>query len=242
MLPPVVRLMGVGRTESEMGSIAYGSKYRDGLDVKEIAANVREEIKAAVKSGEFPKGLKASVRISRYAGGRSINVNLKAPGVKVYSVARLLADRDTPHEHNNLGWRSDEAAAIVERVEAMLDAYNFDGSDSMTDYFHVNFYAHVDMDGDREAELAALSHLVKGTPEWDRARYAKEWAATEARAAAKAAAPAPSNVVSLDAWVMEKAVKAAAKNGIVPLIDSTVEGCPAAMWHDRGEPCSLCAK
>lgn len=201
-----------------MTSIAYGKKYSRGMDVKEIAALVRGEIKAAVKSGELPKALKASVRIDRYSGGRSIDVKLTCPGLKVYSVPRLLADRDEPNVYSGLNWMSDEASEVTKKVKAMLDAYNFDGSDTMTDYFHVNFYSEVVLDGNRDEELAALSGLVKGTTEYDRAKYPKEWAAFEAREAEKAkAAAAPSNVVSLDAYVMTKAVEAAAKNGIMPI-------------------------
>jgi hypothetical protein len=219
-----------------MGSIVYGAKYESGRDVKVVASLVRDEIKAAVKSGELPGALKASVRISRYSGGRSIRVDLKVPGLKVYSVARLLADRDEGGNSYGLPWRSEEASAVVKKVEAILDAYNFDGSDPMTDYFHVNFYGSVDLDGDRDAELAALP--PKGSEEAKTLR----WGPPKAKPVEALLSSVASNVVSLDGWVMAKAVEKAAANGIRPLLDSTVEGCSAAMWHERGEPCSLCAK
>lgn len=215
-----------------MSERAYGKRYNEAKSVKEVAALVRAEIKAAIKSGELPK-LKASVRYKTFSGGCSIDVNLSELGIPIYNPARLLADRDDPHTFvPGLNWMSDEAGAVVKKVEAMLASYNHDGSDSMTDYFDVRFYGHVDIDDrNRDAEVAALP--PKGSPEANALRYGKP---------APKADAAPSNVVSLDAWVMEKAVKAAAANGIYPILDSTVEGCAAAMWHDRGAPCALCAK
>jgi len=53
---------------------------------------------------------------------------------------------------------SDEGRALDTQLEAMISAYNFDGSDSMTDYFHVNFYGHVNIAGamTRDEEVAAI--------------------------------------------------------------------------------------
>ncbi len=36
-----------------------------------------------------------------------------------------------------------EAKEVFKQLEAMLGAYNFDGSETQVDYFHVNFYGHV---------------------------------------------------------------------------------------------------
>lgn len=91
-----------------------GTRYDKNLDIKDIAKMVRRDLKA--------EELTASVRISRYAGGQSIHIDLKDTGL----------DR-----------RSEWARALVANVETIANAYNFDGSDHMTDYYNVNFYTHV---------------------------------------------------------------------------------------------------
>lgn len=135
-----------------------GSKYKETkhLDVAQIAKLVRGEIKAAVKAGTFPKGLKASVRIERYSGGQSINVRIEnfGEGVVALNPARVKWEMDNPHaypggapERMTVG-----AKRILAEIESMLQAYNFDDSDIMTDYFHVRFYGHASVDWEYEAE------------------------------------------------------------------------------------------
>jgi hypothetical protein len=66
------------------------------------------------------------------------------------AVVHAPYDRDL-HRH------TPEATALLKKVEALVAAYNFDGSDSMTDYFHVNFYAHVDFGSSEHREYMELS-------------------------------------------------------------------------------------
>ena len=132
--------------------ITYGPKYDRDLDVREIAKLVRADMKAA--SGPIPHrlpgGFKAGVRISRYSMGRSIDVTIKTvPGVTVRNPARVEFEasggstytRDMPAEARFI--HTAEARAILAQVKAIVDAYNFDGSDVQSDYFHVNFYSDV---------------------------------------------------------------------------------------------------
>lgn len=59
--------------------------------------------------------VKPSVRISRYSGGQSLDVSVKM-------------------ERN---------PEVAKKIRAILDSYNFDESDSQSDYFCVRFYGHV---------------------------------------------------------------------------------------------------
>lgn len=134
----------------------FGAKYDEKLSTTEIAALVRGEIKAAVKSGKLPAA-KYSVRTSYYSGGSSIRVqisDLAKGGAAVFEpeyLARgtdflmgpsvITADDRYVRPSRYLPWVND----AVEQVEEMLRAYNHDGSDTMTDYFDVKFYAHVDV-------------------------------------------------------------------------------------------------
>lgn len=93
-----------------------GAKYREvqGMDVKDIAKLIRADLKNCIDA-------KTSVRIERYAGGRSINV--------------VVYCQDYP----------DHAKQDVLRqmVREVTDKYNYDNSDVMSDYFSVNFYSNV---------------------------------------------------------------------------------------------------
>jgi hypothetical protein len=90
-----------------------------------------------VKSGELP-ACKYGVRIQRFAGGCSIDVTVKGYG-PVYS----------PDWFENGGSRyMDDANAFLKSLEGLANQWNFDGSEPESDYFHVNYYCHVDFDGD----------------------------------------------------------------------------------------------
>lgn len=149
---------------SDARGIRHGARYDARLTTPQIAAKIRDEIKAAVKAGTLPKGLQCSVRSRRFAGGSAIDVEIKAlpAGWQVHNPERLRADQENPHGPTPQIPRYSEATrALIATLEAMLAAYNFDGSDTQTDYFHVNFYEHVEFDGEieaaaRERELAAL--------------------------------------------------------------------------------------
>lgn len=146
-----------------MTTISYGSKYVRGLDVSDIAKCVRRDIAAAVKSGELPP-IKTSVTISRYSGGRSLRVKITACPVGVMNIDRVLADAADPHGYPTIREIHSEAGReILARVESIVSAYNFDGSDTQSDYFHVNFYGFVDFASElekaqRAAILASLSN------------------------------------------------------------------------------------
>ena len=132
--------------------ITHGSKYDKALDVREIAKLIRADIRAAAGPipHRLPEGFRAGVRISRYSMGRSIDVTIKAaPGVTVRNPARVEFEGRggngvMPPEARYI--HTEEARAVLEAVKAIIDAYNFDGSDVQSDYFHVNV-----ADGDSEA-------------------------------------------------------------------------------------------
>lgn len=135
----------------------YGSKYDKNLGTKEIAAKFRADVKAAQKAGELPASLTLSVRIKRFSGGSSIDVDVKDIGLLMFSKQWLERD---PNVFTPCGERyTPEFDAVVKKLEAMLQAYNHDGSDAMTDYFDVKFYGHVsvwwEFERAREAEEKA---------------------------------------------------------------------------------------
>ena len=99
-----------------------GSKYEEtkDLDIVEIAKLTRKEIKDRVKNRQLPKG-KYSVRIMRYSGGQSIDINAKC----------------------NLD--SDRRKEIKKVIENIVNQYNYDAGDSMTDYYSSRFCERVEV-------------------------------------------------------------------------------------------------
>jgi hypothetical protein len=95
-----------------------GTKYEatKDLDIAEVAKLVRKDLKEA-----YPR-YKFSVRIDRFSMGQSLDVVVSNSG---------------------LSRHSDAANGLERKVKEIVDAYNFDDSDSMTDYFHVAFYSGV---------------------------------------------------------------------------------------------------
>lgn len=141
--------------------ITYGERYSvvKGSTTTVIAKHVRLDIKEALREGRLPRGLKMSVRTKYHSGGSSLSVNVTACPVRFLNAAPdpvtgSYRDRDR---------YTDEGKAILETLRGIVAAYNYDGSDSMTDYYNVNFYAHVDfgweMERDARLQLNARAAL-----------------------------------------------------------------------------------
>lgn len=138
----------------------YGAKYDKTLRVKDVAKVIRSEIKDAVKAGTLPD-LKYTVRSS----SRSINVGVPGDaGLKnpTWHVIRAKF----PHEYvtgEYVPFLTPEGKRVKELLERMLAEHNHDGSDLMTDYFDMKFYAFVDMldDGD-EARAKSVARYERG--------------------------------------------------------------------------------
>ena len=133
-------------------TVAYGSKFERGLDVVEVAKRVRADIADLVASGGLPAA-RYSVRTSRYSMGRSLDVTISDVPFILSNEERVRYDWESPHAAMPtpvLPRYSDAARALLASVEAIVAAYNFDGSDTMSDCYHVNFYGDVGFDWRQE--------------------------------------------------------------------------------------------
>jgi hypothetical protein len=152
------------------GGISYGAKYDRDLSTTQIAARYRADIKAAIKTGALPKGLKLSVRSEYFAGGSAIRASVTAcPAFRVMNPERVIADIEQPHVYKDRQHliHTTEAIALLKTLESMLNAYNFDGSDSSVDYFHVNFYGHPNFAGKLEsAEREEIREEYEANKGW----------------------------------------------------------------------------
>jgi hypothetical protein len=134
----------------------HGSKYDATLTTTDIAKRIRADIKSTLPD------IKVSVRCKSFSGGSSITVEVTSvPASLQLLTADYLAGRE---EFNGAAYRyTPDARALRASLEALVAAYNFDGSDSMVDYFHVNFYAHVNFDSRlEENERAAYAVTLEG--------------------------------------------------------------------------------
>jgi hypothetical protein len=207
-----------------MYEISYGSKCQatKGLSRVEVAKLIRGDIKAAVKAGTLPQAT-YSVRCH----GSSIHVSLSALPFAVLSrdFYRLSPDASNVPEGKHWSWKvqedhfrpachryTPEALAARDAVTAIVEAYNFDGSEVQSDYFNVRFYKSIDLAEDGESLIADLT-----------AKAAQEATAAEARLASVAA---PASYTAANDTKATKATKAT-PSAYTPV------GCVAAVgWED----------
>ena len=132
-----------------IGRVKYGAKYEESVDLAEVAKRIRKDIAARVKDGTLPAA-KYGVRISRYSQGQSLDVRISGLPFDIVNPARVRQDVFEPNAWPTLVRHTNLANCVLEDVRAIVDAYNFDGSDPQTDYYHTNFYGTVDFGGPQE--------------------------------------------------------------------------------------------
>lgn len=179
-----------------------GSRYAEtrDLDIREVAKLVRKDIKAAKKAGKLPKELKTSVRISRFAGGQSLDVRLS--GIPALNPSYLCALARDPYNHSAVRYHIPRLLpAMTEAqklIKGIVSAYNMDDSDSMTDYFCNRFYSDVEVDWKhRSAEREQHQPLVDLWEAWGEAERADVRGDDDALQAMQAVA------VACDQYVVE---------------------------------------
>ncbi len=144
-----------------------GTKYSQDQDLADVAKLIRKDLKAA--------GFKASVRISRYSMGQSLNVEIKAlpksadlssavvwQGYPKGSSSTTYAPYTGPDCIGEAGWF--RPAAPKATVEAIVATYNRETrSDQPDDYYNCDFYAHVDYSREL-SDLATAAAIKTLTP------------------------------------------------------------------------------
>lgn len=123
---------------------------REYVDTATIAKWIRAQVKAMRAAGEanggvdLPADAKVTVRTDKYAGGSSIDVAIWAPAEWVYAAPGAPEGPEYHHQPAHGGYTL--AAQVAQSIiKAMVDRYNWDNSDSMTDYFDVRFYGSVEL-------------------------------------------------------------------------------------------------
>jgi len=57
-----------------------------------------------------------------------------------YAYAKATTQENKPNRLDWIDWLTDEAKAVVERIDDIVSAYRYDCSNGMVDYFDTNFY------------------------------------------------------------------------------------------------------
>lgn len=153
-----------------------GSNYKRGLANREIAATVKREL-----TRRFPRCRWSATS----AGYNSVNVYLLA--APYYNAQGAESRREWAEQ-------SPELAAVMSYARALLESYNYDDGDSMTDYYDVNFYGTAEIayryqqtpqtDGDR-AEIARFRADMQAAREAEEAEEAQHLEEEQARRAAE---------------------------------------------------------
>jgi len=113
-----------------------GSNYT-GLSTKETAAEVRKLLK-----GQFPE-----VKFSIISDHNHISITIKQSPY-TYSTLKYSAGLQ-PYEYRNHETENNkELTAIKSYCKSLLNSYNYDDSDSQSDYFNTHFYDSVSIDSD----------------------------------------------------------------------------------------------
>ncbi len=131
----------------------YSQKHQADMGIKDIAKAVRKDIKDAQKSGDLPQ-MKVSVRIQRYSGGQSLHVDIKEFPIQFLNAYRVKLSQEhsnvfvgnLPSEHPARELYTPLAKKALDSLQSLANAYNYNGSEIMVDYFDVNYYLHVGFD------------------------------------------------------------------------------------------------
>ena len=107
-----------------------GNNYNVDMTVDEVRSNIKKQLKK-----EFPKA-KWSVRknyhkaftVSLISWNNEVLIDKVGDGVQIYGDAARYKDL------------TDKGIEIMNKAQEIINSYNYDDSDAMTDYFDTKFY------------------------------------------------------------------------------------------------------
>lgn len=116
-----------------------GCRYDGNLSTTDISARVRVYAKERYKDYKF------SVRTEYYSGGSSIYIKLVSGPVPAFKEDAPRPYISTMSDISEKFGLTSEVYAVLSDVVAYCNSFNYDDSDSMTDYFDTNFYLHINV-------------------------------------------------------------------------------------------------
>ncbi|MEA5402609.1 hypothetical protein VB776_06770 [Arcicella sp. DC2W] len=119
-----------------------GSNYNGKLTALEISKLVKNDILK-----EYPD-IDISVNKKSFSGVWSLKVEIKDCGFKPFKPDYNGWDSFWYQEHPNESYFNKKAEDLLNTCKNIVESYNYDNSDTMTDYFDVFFYSSVKFDLD----------------------------------------------------------------------------------------------
>lgn len=121
----------------------YNENYDKSLTTADVAKIVRQKIAQLKKTGDLDKGYKFSIRSESFAGGSAIRASITAipEGVTAYNSEYYDAYNRGESTYSMTRF-SAPVSVVSKMILALINSFNYDGSESMVDYFDVNFYCH----------------------------------------------------------------------------------------------------
>ncbi len=110
-------------------------------DTAQIAARIREDVKAAVKAGELPRA-KYSVTTEKYSMGSSITVVASGLPFPVLNPDAFVVIDDANWTVLDSRYKTrftNRALEVEKKLAAIVDAYHWDRSDPMSDIYNERF-------------------------------------------------------------------------------------------------------
>lgn len=120
---------------------SYGDKYEETkhLHMNEVRKLIRADIKKACPG----------VKVSVTGDYNSVNISVKGAPFSLLNPANVLWARENPNlvaayhaPYEARDRHTQECKAMLETIDRIMGAYNYNGSDYQTDYFDVRFYGH----------------------------------------------------------------------------------------------------
>lgn len=156
------------------GNKFTGKNYEKTSDLRisELSKMIKKEL-----SIEYPEW-KFSVKSETYSGGQSLRVSIDDVPYNPYSEYtdnRLKNNiTDIDYDNRNEETYNKEFKKDRSKIKSIANQYNFDDSDSQSDYFHVNYYCFVDLNDDAmKGKYYPENEEYLKTLQW-RAKYAEK--------------------------------------------------------------------
>ena len=159
---------------------SYGYRYAelgDHPSPAAIAKAVRADVKQAVTEGLLPPHWSYSVRSDSFAGGCSVDVEVRdcpdawrlCDGLGCHNIwCSARNDPQYAHAATPHSVLTEDAEAAKMTLQRIHNAYNHDGSEIQVDYFDVRYYGHVTFEDPsgadfrkREAERLAAKKAAR---------------------------------------------------------------------------------
>lgn len=161
------------------GNRFTGSNYERtaGMDIKELAKLIKEELNIYFPDWKF------SVKISRYSGGQSMRISIVDMPYTPFSKEVDYAYKNNTHYDSHMRYEiyNEQYLKDYKKIKSITEQYNFDDSDTQSDYFHVRYYAFVDLDSSIKEKFYPENDEVKKHKQWD-----EEWKERAAKKKAEA--------------------------------------------------------